>query len=70
MSRAELLLLDFRCVAHFIVLGSSMQVLTDATDFHRCILCTSLPCRQAGVKSVRAKLTVTYEETVYQKNLN
>jgi hypothetical protein len=43
MSRAELLLLNFCCpsvparadVAHFIVLDSSMQVLTDATDFHR-----------------------------------
>jgi hypothetical protein len=34
MSRAELLLLNFCCVAHFIVLDSSMQVLTDATDFH------------------------------------
>jgi hypothetical protein len=36
MSRAELLLLDFRCVAppdsyRIIVLGSPIQVLTDAT---------------------------------------
>jgi hypothetical protein len=35
MSRAELLLLNFCCVAHFIVLDSSRQVLTDAADFHR-----------------------------------
>ena len=37
MSRAELLLLGFCCVAHFIVPGSSIQVLTDATDCHRCV---------------------------------
>jgi hypothetical protein len=43
MSQAELLLLNFRCVAHFIVLGSSLQVLTDATDFHGYLLCRSLP---------------------------
>ena len=35
MSQAELLPLNFCCVAHFIVLDSLMQVLTDGTDSHR-----------------------------------
>ena len=34
MSQAELLLLNFCCVVHFIVLDSVMQVLTDGTDSH------------------------------------
>jgi hypothetical protein len=55
MSPAGLLLLNFRCVAHFIVLGSSMQVLTDATNFHRYIL-------RISVKSVSAKLTASKKD--------
>jgi hypothetical protein len=75
MSPAKLLLLNFRCVAHFIVLGSPIQVLTDATpacragrDFHRYLLCIS-------VKSVRATLVAwkhlpTLENTFEKLKLN
>lgn len=56
MSPAELLLVNSCCVAHFIVLGSPIQVLTDATDFRRFILCIS-------VKSVRLR-SVTFLKAV------